>query len=61
MQYFYLVVVDEVDNQLHGGEEEVESCYSRQPEGGIGIGNIFLLFCTNSLTEYLMPLPNICY
>ena len=61
MEYFYLVVVEEVDKQLHDGEEEVERCYNCQPEGGIGIGKILLLFCANSFPEYLVPLPNICY
>ena len=61
MEYLYLVVVEEVDNQLHDGEEEVERCYNCQPEGGIGIGNILLLFGANSVPEYLVPLPNIWY
>ena len=58
---FYLVIVEEVDRQLHDGEEEVERCYNCQPEGGIGIGSILLLFGANSFTEYLVPLPNSCY
>jgi hypothetical protein len=61
IQYFYLVVVEEVDSQLHNGEEEVKRYYNCQPESGIGIRNILLLFGANTFTEYLMPLPNIWY